>query len=94
MIQLNNFYSPKIITNLKNKKMSNMEVEDWKVTVPSYDLFPTVPLIFDKLSWEAYWPIVNKPVFDVRGVMMKLNKERKPNEMMKISENKQKLEIE
>ena len=57
--------------------MSIMEVEDWKVTIPSYDLFPTVPLTFDTVYWEAYWPIVNKPVLDVRGVMMKLDKEKK-----------------
>jgi len=61
-------------------------VEDCKVSIPSYDLFPTVPLTFDKVFWEAYWPIVNYPV--------KLEKERKEKDMKKISENKQKLERE
>jgi hypothetical protein len=44
------------------QEMSVREVEDRKVTVPSYDLFPTVPLTFDKVFWEAYWPIVNEPI--------------------------------
>ncbi len=82
------------MSNLKNKKLSVREVEDWKVSIPSYDLFPTVPLTFDKVFWEAYWPIVNYPVLDVRKVMMKLEKERKEKEMKKIRENKQKLERE
>jgi hypothetical protein len=64
-------------------------VEDWKVTIPSYDIFPTVPLTFD---WEAYWPIVNEPVLAVRNAMMKLKKERKKKQLKKICENKQKLE--
>ena len=88
------FYCPDITTNLKNKNFSIHEVEDWKVTIPSYDLFPTVPLTFDKVFWNAYWPIVNDPVLDVRKVMMKLEKERKENEMKKMSENKRKLERE
>ena len=74
--------------------MSVREVEDWKVSIPSYDLFPTVPLTFDKVFWEAYWPIVNDPVLDVRKVMIKLEKERNENEMKKMSEKKQKLERE
>ena len=80
------FYCPDITTNLKNKNFSIHEVEDWKVTIPSYDLFPTVPLTFDKVFWNAYWPIVNDPVLGVRKVMMKLEKERKENEMKKMSE--------
>ena len=71
-----------------------MEVEDWKVTIPSHDLFLTVPLTFDEVYWEAYWPIVNEPMLAVREVMMKLDKEREENEMKKMSENKQKLERE
>ena len=69
-------------------------MEDWKVSIPSYDLFPTVPLTFAKVFWEAYWPIVNYPVLDVRKVTMKLEKERKENELKRMSENKQKLERE
>ena len=69
-------------------------MEDWKVSIPSYDLFPTIPLTFDKVFWEAYWPIVNEPVLAVRNAMMKLEKERKENEMKKMSENKRKLERE
>ncbi len=80
------FYCPDITTNLKNKNFSIHEVEDWKVTIPSYDIFPTVPLTFDKVFWEAYWPIVNEPVLAVRNAMMKLEKERKENEMKKMSE--------
>jgi hypothetical protein len=44
--------------------------------------------------WEAYWPIVNDPLLDVRKVMMKLEKERKEIEMKKMSEKKRKLERE
>jgi hypothetical protein len=69
-------------------------VEDRKISIPSYDLFPIVPLTFDKVFWKAYWPIVNDPVLAVRKVMMKLEKERKENEMKKMSENKQKCERE
>ena len=71
-----------------------MEVEDWKVTFPSYDLFPIVTHSFDEMYWEAYWPIVNEPMFAVREVMMKLDKERKENEKKKMSENMWKLERE
>ena len=46
------------------------------------------------MFWEAYWPIVNDPVLDVRKVMIKLEKERKEIEMKKMSENKRKLERE
>ena len=64
------------------------------VTIPSYDLFPTILLTFDKVYQEAYWPIGNEPILAVREVMMKLEKERKENEMKKMSENKRKLERE
>ena len=94
MIQFNFFYCPDITTNLRNKNFSIHEVEDWKVTIPSYDIFPTVPLTFDKVFWEAYWPIVNEPVGAVRNAMMKLEKERKEKELKKMSENKRKLERE
>ena len=94
MIKFIIFYCPDITSKLKNKKLSVREVEDRKVSIPSYDLFPTVPLTFDKVFWEAYWPIVNDPVMDVRKVLMKLEKERKENEMKKMSENKRKLERE
>ena len=63
-------------------------MEDWKVTIPSYDIFPTIPLTFDEMYWEAYWPIVNEPALTVRNVMMKLEKERRENELKKMSENK------
>ena len=94
MIKFIILYCPDIASNLKNKKLSVREVDDWKVSIPSYDLFPTVPLTCDKVFWEDYWPIVNYPVLDVRKVMMKLEKERKEKEMKKIRENKLKLERE
>ena len=94
MIKFIIFYCPDITSKLKNKKLSVREVVEWKVSIPSYDLFPTVPLTFDKVFWEAYWPIVNDPVLDIRKVMMKLEKERKENEMKKMSENKRKRERE
>jgi hypothetical protein len=69
-------------------------VEDWKVIIPSYDIFPTVPLTFDEAYWKAYWPIVNEPVLNVREVMVNVDKERREIEMKKISENMRKLESE
>ena len=51
------------------------QVEDWNVTIPSFDLFLTVPLTFDEVYWEAYWGIVNKPASVVRDVMIKLERE-------------------
>ena len=77
MIQFYYFLLSDIIANLKNNKLSLMQVEDWKVTILSYDLFPTVPLTFDEMYWEAYWPIVNEPLLDVRKVMMKRIKKEK-----------------
>jgi hypothetical protein len=91
MIQFYFLYCPDITTNIKSKNFSIHEVEGWKVTIPSYDLFPTVPLTFDEMSWEAYWPIVNEPVLAVGNAMMKLEKEKKGNEMKKMSEKKRKL---
>jgi len=64
-----------VTTNLRNKALSVSQVEDWKVTIPSFDLFPTVPLTFDEVYWEAYWQIVNKPASVVREVMIKLERE-------------------
>ncbi len=80
------FYNEKIIlvkvvinsgitTNLRNKGLSVSQVEDWKISIPSFDLFPTIPLTFDEVYWEAYWQIVNKPASVVREVMIKLEKE-------------------
>lgn len=66
------------------------QVEDWKIPIPSYDLLPTVPLTFDEVYWEAYWPIVNHPASFVREVLIKLEKETKEKE--KMAGNKQKLE--
>ncbi len=44
-----------VITNLRNKGLSVSQVEDWKITIPSFDLFPTITLTFDEVYWEAYW---------------------------------------
>jgi len=84
------YFNPGITTNLRNQGLSVSQVEDWKIPIPSYDLFPTVPLTFDEVYWEAYWPIVNKPASFVREVLMKLEKETK--EKKKMVGNKQKLE--
>ena len=73
------FYCSDITTNLKNKKLSTTEVEDWKVTIPNYDRFPTNPLTFDEMYWESYWQIVYEQMLVIRKVMMKLDKERKEN---------------
>ena len=94
MIQYRFSYCPDITTNLRNKNFSIHEVDDWKVTIPSYDIFPTVPLTFDEAYWKAYWPIVNETVLNVRDVMVKVAKKRREIEMKKISENKKKLERE
>ena len=80
-----------VTTNLRNKGVSVSQVEDWKITIPSFDLFPTVPLTFDEVYWEAYWEIVNKPASVVRDVMIKLKKETREKEN-KIAMKKQKLE--
>ena len=64
------------------------QVENWKIPIPSYDLFPTVPLTFDEVYWETYWQNVNKSVSIVREVLIKLEKETK----LKMVGNKQKLE--
>ncbi len=64
-----------ITTNLRNKGLSVSQVEDWNVTIPSFDLFLTVPLTFDDVYWEAYWGIVNKPLSVVRDVMIILERE-------------------
>ena len=66
------------------------QVEDWRISIPSFDLFPTIPLTFDKVYWEAYWRIVNKPASVVGEVMINLEKETKEKE--KMVGNKQKLE--
>ena len=83
-------FDPGIKTNLRTKGLSVSQVEDWKIPIPSYDLFPTVPLTFDEVYWDAYWPIVTKPAPFVREVLMKLEKETKEKE--KMVGNKQKLE--
>ncbi len=66
------------------------QVEGWNVTMPSFDLFYTVPLTFDEVCWEAYWRIVSKPASVVRDVMIKL--ERETQEKEKMAMNKQILE--
>jgi hypothetical protein len=48
------FYCPDITTNLKNKNCLIHEVEDWKVTIPSYDIFPTVQLTFDNQAEQQF----------------------------------------
>ena len=62
------------------------QVEDWKISIPSFDLFPAVPLTFDEMYWGDYWQIINKPASVVREVMIKLEK------VMKMAVNKQKCE--
>ncbi len=79
-----------VATNLQNKGLSVSQVEDWKITIPSFDLSPTIPLTIDKVYWEAYWQIVNKPASVVREVMINLENELKEKE--KMVGNKQKLE--
>ena len=69
-----------VTTNLRNKGLSVSQVEDWKVTIPSFDLFPTMPHTFDEVYWETYWGIVNKPAFVVRDVMIKLGRKRNTRE--------------
>ena len=58
------------------------QVEDWNVSILSFDLFPTLPLTFDEVYWEAYWQIVNKPASVVREEMIKLENERKERDKM------------
>lgn len=81
-----------VTSNLRTKKMSVSQVDDWKISIPSFDIFPTVPIMFDEVYWEAYWPIVNKPMLEVREILTKLEKEIRDNEMKKMAENKRKLE--
>ena len=64
-------------------------MEDWKITIPSYDMLPTVPLSFDEVYWEAYWKVVNEPTKVVHSVIQKLEHEIK---MKKMADQKHKLE--
>jgi hypothetical protein len=64
-------------------------VEDWKITIPSYDMLPTVPFSFDEVYWEAYWKVVNEPTKVVHSVIQKLEHEIK---MKKMADQKHKLE--
>jgi len=68
------------------------QVEDWKITIPSYDMLPTVPLSFDEVYWEAYWKVVNEPTKVVLNVIQKLDKERHEILMKKMADQKHKLE--
>ncbi len=79
-----------VTTNLRNKGQSVSQVEDQRISIPSFDLFPTIPLTFDKMYWEVYWQIANKPASVVRDAMIKLERETQEKEKMAI--NKQKLE--
>jgi hypothetical protein len=75
MFQFYNFDCPDITTNMEKNDLSIREVEDRKVTIPSYDLFHTIPFTFDKVYWEAYWLVVDEPILALREVMMKLETE-------------------
>ena len=68
-----------ITTNLRNKGLSVSQVEDWKISIPSFE-FPTIPLTFDEVYWEAYWQIVNKPASVLREVMIRLKKHKRKGE--------------
>ena len=72
--------------------MSVTQVEDSKITIPSYDMLPTVPLSFDEMYWEAYWKVVNQPTKVVHSVIQKLDKERQEIKMKKMADQKHKLE--
>ena len=71
-----------VTTNQRDKGLSVSQVENWNVTFPSFDLFPTVTLTFDEVYWEAYWGIVNKPASVVRDVMIILERETWEKEKM------------
>ena len=60
-------------------------VEDWKILVPCFNIFPTIPLTFDNLYSETYWPIVNKYIAVVRRIS-ELDKEIRENEKKKMAE--------
>ena len=64
-------------------------MEDWKITIPSYDMLPTVPFSFDEVYWEAYWKVVNEPTKVVHSVIQKIEHEIK---MKKMADQKHKLE--
>ena len=59
-----------------------MYCPDITTSLKSHNLSTTT---FDEAYWKAYWPIVNEPVLKVRDVMMKVDKERRENEMKKMS---------
>ena len=71
-----------------------IHVEDWKITIPSFNIFPIIPLTFDNLYWETYSPIVNKLVAFVKEIISKLEREIREKKMEKMAENKRKLEKE
>lgn len=75
-----------ITAKLRGKGLSVKQVEDWNITVESFALFPTVPLLFDEESWRALWPIINKTPLEVREVMKRLQQEQKQNELKKKDE--------
>ncbi len=66
-----------VTTNLRDKGLSVSQLEDWKISNPSFDLIPTVPLTFDEVYWEAYWQVINKPAPVMREVMIYLENETK-----------------
>ena len=74
--------------------MSVTQVEDWKITIPSYDMLPTVPFSFDEVYWEAYWKVVNEPTKVVLSVIQKLDKERLEIKRKMAADQKHKLEKE
>ncbi len=48
------------------------QVEDWKIFIPSFGIFPTIPLTCDEVFWEAYWQVVNKETSVGKDVMKNL----------------------
>ncbi len=69
-------------TNPRNKGLFVSQAEERKISIPSFNLFPTIPLAFDKVYWEAYWGIVNKLPSVVRDVMITLERETREKEKM------------
>ena len=72
--------------------MSVTQVENWKITIPSYDMLPTVPFSFDEVYWEAYWKVVNEPTKVVLSLIQKLDKERQETKLKKMADQKHKVE--
>ena len=74
--------------------LSVNHVEDWEIVAPSFDRFPTVPFTFDEVYWEAYWKVVQQPVYLVMGIIEKLNDERREIEKEQAADEKRNIEKE